>query len=73
MSLPVTLGQRKLVAQLGVQLAKLLVGAEEEGGVLHSVSLDLEDEDVVLLGGVALLDVVDVDRGEATVRQQPGK
>ena len=66
-----TLGERELVPELGIQLAELLVRPEEEGGVLHSLPLDLEDEDVVLLRRVSLLDVVDVDGCESAVRHQP--
>jgi hypothetical protein len=58
--------------QLCVQLAKLLVRPEQEGGVLDALALDLEDEDVVLLGGVAFLDVVHADRFEAAVRVDAG-
>ena len=50
--------RQSLCAELGVELAELLVGPEEVGGVLDALPLHLQDEDVVLLGAVPLLDVL---------------
>ena len=37
-------GGESLRAELGVELAELLVGPEEEGGVLDALPLHLQDE-----------------------------
>ena len=38
------MGGESLCAELGVELAELLVGPEEEGGVLDALPLNLQDE-----------------------------
>ena len=60
-----------LCAELGVELAELLVGPEEEGGVPDALALHLQDEDVVLLGAVPLLDVLQRHLVQPPVRRQP--
>ena len=63
--------RQSLRAELGVELAELLVGPEEVGGVLDALPLDLQDEDVVLLGAVPLLDVLQRHLVQTPVRREP--
>ena len=59
--------RQSLRAELCVELAELLVRPEEVGGVLDALPLDLQDEDVVLLGAVPLLDVLQEHLVQAAV------
>ncbi len=70
---PVYLRVRELGAELGLQLAELLVGPEEEDGVGDARSAHAQYEHVVALGGVALLQVVHGNLQQAAVRGLPGK
>ena len=59
--------RQSLGAEFGVELAELLVRPEEVGGVLDALPLHLQDEDVVLLGAVPLLDVLQEHLVQAAV------
>ncbi len=63
---------REPVPELGLQLAELLVGPEDEGRVEDAGAPQPQDEHVVSLRGVPLLDVVHRDLLQATVRGLPG-
>ena len=67
LSLFLPVRRQSLRAELCVELAELLVRPEEVGGVLDALPLDLQDEDVVLLGAVPLLDVLQEHLVQAAV------